>query len=180
MVIISQWEANHLKAELAKQQNPALVTLHAYLPRHSLTCRSMEDLTTYTVPATLPAGWTAPAELVMQLNLIAGQLYLRSYEEYVRLCRYLGLAYTENKSNEVVAPDGFVGRRGYPECGFEASPVVFLADVYKKIRRDCVGIERTHMGRVLAGDFLTERDFQEDSREEGGELDLEGGDGVGF
>jgi hypothetical protein len=114
----------------------------------------MEDLTTYTVPATLPADWTAPPELVMQLNLFAGQLYLRSYAEYVRLCRYLGLAYVENGGDEVVAPDGFVGRRGYPECEFGASPVAFLAEVYKRVRRDCVGIERTHIGRVLAGEIL--------------------------
>ncbi|KAB5513475.1 hypothetical protein GE09DRAFT_1266739 [Coniochaeta sp. 2T2.1] len=90
------------------------VTLHAYFPRSSVAFRSMEDLTTYTVPAVV-ADWAPAPELVMQLNLFAGQLYFRSCGEYVRLCRYLGLAYTENKGDEAVAQDGFLGKKGYPE-----------------------------------------------------------------
>jgi len=97
----------------------------------------------------------------MKLNIFAGRRYLRSYAEYVRLCCYLGLAYTENKGDEVVASDGFVGRRGYPECTFDSSPVSFLAAVFNTVRRDCVGGDRTHMGRILAGEILTEEDFPE-------------------
>lgn len=55
---------------------------------------TMEDLKTYTVPK-MREGWAAPRELVMQLNLFAGQLCLRSYEEYVRLCKYWGLRYRD-------------------------------------------------------------------------------------
>ncbi|KAK3350293.1 hypothetical protein B0T25DRAFT_459024, partial [Lasiosphaeria hispida] len=120
---------------------------------------SMEHLKTYTIFAVV-ADWEAPRDLVMQLNLFAGQLYLRSYGEYKRLCRYLGLAYTENEDGEMaVPPDGFDGKRKYPECEFESSPVAFLAKVYE-IRSDYVGgAEKTHMGEILAGEILTERDF---------------------
>lgn len=45
-------------------------------------------------------------------------------------------------------------------CEFEVSPVAFLSEVDKKIRRDCMGMEKMHMGRILAGDILTESDFQ--------------------
>ncbi|KAK4153473.1 hypothetical protein C8A00DRAFT_33763 [Chaetomidium leptoderma] len=175
MVVVSQWEADQLKAVIGQFRRDVVgsgqqprrippVTLHAYLPRPSLTFQSMEDLKTYTIPTAVMAAadWeeAPPMELVMQLNLFAGQLYLRSYDEYVRLCRYLGLVYTENRGDEVVAQDGFVGKKRYPECQFDASPLAFLAEVYKKIRRDCVGIEKTHMGKILAGEILTERDFQ--------------------
>src|SRR6187549_3989922 len=97
----------------------------------------------------------------MQLNLFAGQLYLHSFDEYKRVCRYLGLAYTENEDQETaVPPDGFVGKNKYPECRFKSSPVAFLAKVYNEIRGDCVGdIEKAHMGKILAGEILTEEDF---------------------
>jgi hypothetical protein len=162
MVVISPYEAARAKSLLERCQSldgdSAPVTLHAYLPRSSLSFRSMEDLKTYTVPP-VAEEWQAPPELVMQLNLFAGQLYLRDYGEYVRLCRYLGLAYTENRRDEVVGRDGFVGRRGYAECGFGESPVAFLGEVFGRVRRDCVGIAKTHMGRVLAGEVLGEREF---------------------
>lgn len=172
MVVISPWEAGQLKPLLGKKPHSARpVVLRAYLPRSSLSFRSFEDLTVYTVPPR-----AAPAqqqqkqqpppspELVMQLNLFAGQLYLRSYGEYVRLCRYLGLSYRENEGDADVAADGFVGRKGGPEyegCPFASSPVAFLGVLYKRIRRDCVDIEKTHMGRILAGQILRERDFDD-------------------
>ncbi|KAK3374532.1 hypothetical protein B0T24DRAFT_577590 [Lasiosphaeria ovina] len=170
MVLVSQWEASRLKGVIEKLQQKLEskaaaseavlpVTLHAYLARPSLTFSSMEHLKTYTIPA-VAADWEAPQDLVMQLNLFAGQLYLRSYDEYKRMCRYLGLVYTKNEDQDTaVSPDGFVGKKKYPECEFESSPVAFLAKVYE-IRGDCVGgIEKTHMGKILAGEILTEKDF---------------------
>jgi len=171
MVVVSQWEASRLKHVIKTFPKPSKsqgsssvpVTLHAYLPRPSLTFSSIEHLKGYTVPA-VAADWEPPPELVMQLNLFAGQLYLRSYNEYKRVCGYLGLAYAENEDEETaVPPDGFVGKRRYPQCSFDSSPVAFLAKVYHEIRGDCVGgAEKTHMGKILAGEILTERDFPRD------------------
>ncbi|KAK4182801.1 hypothetical protein QBC35DRAFT_395228 [Podospora australis] len=167
IVLVSAWEANKLKALLETSPPPTHpVLLRAYLPRSSLSYPSLEDLTTYTVPAstatTPPAA--PPPELITQLNLFAGQLYLRSYDEYVQLCRYLGLSYTENDGDRDIAADGFVGKAGggagYEQaCAFEASPVAFLSVLFKRIRRDCLDIEKTHMGRVLTGEILRERNF---------------------
>lgn len=178
MVIISPFEANEIKLVIEEQEHLVPVKLHSYLPRPSLNFRTMEDLDTYIVPDHTTGSTpgtireTPPQKLIMQLNLFAGQSYLRSYDEYVRLCRYLGLMYTacenddvsggaDGTSTEVRTADGFVGKRGYPgECQFDANPVPFLSEMYKKIRRDCVGgFEKTHMGRVLAGEILRERDF---------------------
>ncbi|KAK0643172.1 hypothetical protein B0T16DRAFT_391740 [Cercophora newfieldiana] len=164
MVVISQWEASRIKPlleDLERQLSPSAApptTLHAYLPLSSLTFRTMEDLDTYVVPASA-TGRQVPKELVTQLNLFAGQLYLRCYHEYLRLCRYLGLAHATNTAGMDVGTDGFVGRRGYPECEFDTSPVPFLVDMYLKIRRDGVDFKKTHMGAVLGGDILTPEDF---------------------
>lgn len=161
IVIISQWEANELKAVLMKGSSDTVV-LRAYLPRPSLTYRTLEDLNLYTVPANV--SQEISPDLVMQLNLFAGQLYLRSYKHYVALCRYLGLSYKENEGSETIAADGFVGKREgeYAGCQFETSPVMFLSVLFKTIRRDCTGIEKTHMGKILAGEILTEKDFAEE------------------
>ncbi|KAK0630434.1 hypothetical protein B0T17DRAFT_589950 [Bombardia bombarda] len=157
MVVISQFEADELKTVLQTNRPPfATVILHAYLPRLSLTYRSLENLNLYTIP-TVGKEWTAPPALVMQLNLFAGQLYLGSYLEYMQLCRYLGLSYKENKGDKMIGADGFVG--GYDECKFKTSPVGFLSVVFKRIRRGCVNIEKTHMGRILGGEILRKRDF---------------------
>ncbi|GAB1314704.1 ubiquitinyl hydrolase 1 [Madurella fahalii] len=164
MMVVSQWEASRLKPviESLQRQLPSEAkppsTLQAYLPRPSLTFRTMEDLDTYVVPAAA-TGRAVPRESVMQLNLFAGQLYLRCYREYLRLCRHLGLAHAANNKDDVIAPNGFIGKQAYPECEFDASPVAFLDDMYKKIRNDGVGIDKTHMGRIFAGDILTFDDF---------------------
>ncbi|KAK4175214.1 hypothetical protein QBC36DRAFT_355360 [Triangularia setosa] len=181
MIVISPYEAEIIKSEILRYSKGA-VTLHSYLPRSSLSFRTMEDLKTFTYPPMTSKQleeWTAPPELIMQLNLFAGQLYLRSYEEYVRMCEYLGLSYTENKSDGsdgvVVGADGFVGRaggKGYENCPFEKSPVGFLSVLYKRLRRDCTNIDRTHMGTILAGGILTKRDFE--GVDDGGDDDDEG------
>jgi hypothetical protein len=75
MVVFSPWEVNKLLPEIRQSR---AVAIHMYAPRPNLTFRSMEDLTMYTIPA-LPVGWAAPRRLILQLNLFAGQLYLRSY-----------------------------------------------------------------------------------------------------
>ncbi|KAK3987321.1 hypothetical protein QBC44DRAFT_400356 [Cladorrhinum sp. PSN332] len=195
LVIISQWEAGMIKPILETQYRDGErsgVTMHAYLPRPSNTFMTMENLTTYTVPHRLEQGWAAPLELVMQLNLFAGQLCLRNYDEHVRLCRYLGLRYRgadhvdedgDVEMGDVGQPqlqpqnagwtDGFVGGAGgreYASCVFDSSPVPFLRVLYKRIRGDCIDIEGTHMGRILAGDILRREDFPPDAGGDVGEV----------
>ncbi|KAL2132090.1 hypothetical protein VTI74DRAFT_4243 [Chaetomium olivicolor] len=183
VVIISPWEANKLKPLLETTPlppHPRRVLLRAYLARSSLSFRTLEDLTVYTVPASCSSPVPAvPPQLVTQLNLFSGQLFLRSYAEYVRLCRYLGLSYQENEGEAEIAADGFVGRKGgkgYEACGFRESPVGCLGVLFKRVRRDCLEIKKTHMGRVLAGEILRRKDFEgcKDGEGEKREVDEEG------
>jgi hypothetical protein len=56
----------------------------------------------------VPRTW-APAPLAAtQLNLFAGQLYLASYAEYVRLCGFLGVSHRANTGDAPFPVDGFV------------------------------------------------------------------------
>ncbi|KAK4238611.1 hypothetical protein C8A03DRAFT_33363 [Achaetomium macrosporum] len=183
MVVISPWEANELKALLTTTNPTAApspgadsVQLRAYLPRTSLSYHSLEHLDTYTIPSSRQTPAPPPELLTTQLNLFSGQLYLRSYQSYLCLCQYLGLSYKPNAAWDTDLPaDGFVGRarggEGYEECEFEeVSPVAFLGVLFKRVRRDGVvdgQAERTHMGRVLAGEILREGDFEVVEQEEG-------------
>ncbi|KAK3904432.1 hypothetical protein C8A05DRAFT_13694 [Staphylotrichum tortipilum] len=178
MVLVSPWEANALKPlmlSLPQRAFSPTVHLRAYLPRTSLSHRTLEHLRTYYVPP-VPTAPAVPDEQITELNLFAGQLHLRSHEEYTRVCRYLGLSRRENQNNQpsdnssngragdvVVGADGFVGKnggKGYEECKFTMSPLGFLAVLYKRVRRECLEIGGTDMGRVLAGGVLREKDFE--------------------
>jgi hypothetical protein len=66
--------------------------------------------------------------------------------------------------------------------------VGFLSVLFKRVRRDCLDIEKTHMGRILTGEILRERDFQfegggstgtvpvvGDVEEEGGDIEMVNG-----
>ncbi len=162
MVIVSSWEANLLKPLLRSTTQPS-VHLRGYLPRSSLSYPTLEDLTTYTIPRTPTPAPAPDPHLITQLNLFAGQLYLRSYADYTRMCRYLGLAFVENEGEKDIAADGFVGKgggEGYEACGFGSSPVAFLGMLMKTVRRDCLDVGGTHVGRLLAGEILRRADFE--------------------
>jgi hypothetical protein len=101
----------------------------------------------------------------VQLNLFTGQLYLGSFKEYVEVCAFLGLAWEKAEEGCVVAADGFImqdnsGTRTSSSM-FSDSPVKFLKVLMMKIRRNCEGIDKTHMGRILDGRLLRLSDFRE-------------------
>jgi hypothetical protein len=156
MVIMSPWEVNSLYSDFKSSSN---VTLHQYTPRTNATLPTLEHLLLCTIPPR-PSSWAAPGPMVTQLNLFAGQIWLKSYDEYTALCRYLGLSY--ESGDEKITADGFAGKTSKnPSCRFDKSPVAFLNAVFTKIRRDCQDIRRTHMGRVLAGEILRVEDFDD-------------------
>ncbi|KAG0649292.1 hypothetical protein D0Z07_4347 [Hyphodiscus hymeniophilus] len=160
MMIISPFEANVL---LSLIQISESVTLHLYSPRPNMGFRALDGLDLYTVHVR-PVMPTMPRNLIIQLNLFAGQLYLSSYQEYVELCQSLGLAYGKTDKGNVVAADGFIiSRNGSvgpgSGCTFTDSPVKFLKVLMTNIRRNCEAIDKTHMGQILDGKILLPTDF---------------------
>ncbi|KAF5335877.1 hypothetical protein D9758_017243 [Tetrapyrgos nigripes] len=172
LVIISPYEADKLRREIA--ENKIGLRLHIYAPKVAQNQDFFEDLSFLTIPDpradTLLLGssaqWTTPDPLMItQLNLFAGQLYFRDWDEYKRLCDYLGLYIPSESSSEEVPhqSDGFVlreHRRGDMKvlCPFEASPLPRLRELFG-LRRKGNGYSFTHIGKILSGRSLDRRNF---------------------
>jgi hypothetical protein len=155
LVILSPFEAEQLVARIQKSN---LVTLHLYSPRPTQSYDPLDTLDLYCVGREFSACiLSLLRSQIVQLNLFAGQLYFKSYTEYVELCRYLGLAWEAPKEGEELQVDGFIVPPAGVWC-LNTSPVGFLKD-YIKTRREGEGMEKTHLGKVLEGGLLEKREI---------------------
>ncbi|KAI6041743.1 hypothetical protein EDC04DRAFT_2980494 [Pisolithus marmoratus] len=163
IVILSPFEVNKLLPEI---RNSKFVCLHIYTPRTQPKMRPCDDLRLYTIPS-VPPDWIAPIALVDQVNLFAGQLYLRDYNTYLRLCRFLCI-YADDLADEEdleVENDGFIAAAHRPKkaqstSSFQKSPLAFLKYVIN-LRRRGISFMATHMGKILNGRLLKEEDFED-------------------
>lgn len=158
LLIISPFEANQLLADI--RQSPH-VTLHLYAPRTNMAYEPLDDMDLYTIGKPFRKGSISRSS-IFQLNLFAGQLYFRSFEEYVELCECLGLAWTAAKDDEKHQADGFVVS-SVGKWGLKNSPISFLKVFLTKIRLQCEGIGKTHMGKVVDGTLLEKGEIEEGS-----------------
>jgi hypothetical protein len=156
LVLISPHEAQEL---LPKLRTSTCVVLHLYSPRLNPAYPALDGLTLFTVPQ-LPEGWQLRNDLRLQLNLFSGQLYFNSLQDYRDTCDMLSLSWKSTEDDGTVQADSFIKYNvGDTRYRFTTSPVQFLKVFLTKIRRDCNTIDRSHWGRVLAGDILTEKEF---------------------
>ena len=163
LVVLSPYEAHELLPSIRRHK---AIKLHVYSPRVSISMGSLEDLSFCAVPP-VSKRWRQPS-LTLQLNIFAGQLYLRDYENYLSICRFLGLCYRPPQGDYRVASDGFVdpsGRSKFDtsmerECPFTISPVGFLRMIMT-LRRKGQGFERSHYGRILNAELLAKSHFLE-------------------
>ncbi|PHH66135.1 hypothetical protein CDD81_198 [Ophiocordyceps australis] len=161
VLVISPFEAESLITQI---EESGIVTLHIYSPRISLELQPLDHLALYTVPARQPS-LTIPVPTTIQLNLFAGQLYLGSFEKYTQVCEALGLASTPPDESVILGPDGFIppgltAGALVNNSGLTKSPVKFLKVLMTRVRRNCETIERTHLGKILDGEILGQRDFE--------------------
>ena len=133
------------------------VTLHLYSARFSLELPPLDALDLF-IQGKEYSSDQLPRYLVILLNLYSGQTYLRSYKEYRAICEYLGLAYQRAIEGSVVRSDGFLGPY-LGEARFAESPVEGLKTLIMVIRRNCRPIGKTHVGKILSGQLLTEADL---------------------
>ncbi|EXJ94345.1 hypothetical protein A1O1_02739 [Capronia coronata CBS 617.96] len=165
LVVISPYEARELQPAVRRSTR---VTLHLYAPRPNLGIRPLDGLDLYNVSA-IRMSPTPPIDLVTQLNLFSGQLYLKSFSEYVQVCNTLRLAWLEAEPGSSIAADGFIVRDAdssgrIPTTStstFLQSPVPFLRTLMMQIRNHCEEIDKTHMGAILGGRLLCPSDFEE-------------------
>ena len=156
LVLLSPFEANRLMPDIRASEH---VHLHVYAPRTSQRMKPSDDLKLYSIPP-LPSDWTPPWALIDQLNVFAGQLYLRDYESYLRLCCFLGVPTnqlsdgTAIRWNMLHIPGSFEDT----EITFSGSPrpsVLALLAIRNRRRP----LPQTHMGKILQGQLLPEEDF---------------------
>lgn len=162
-VVLSPYEAHELLPSVRRHK---VTRFHTYSPRFSMSVRTLEDLSFCAIPAILDS-WSIPP-VVTQLNLFAGQLYLRNYEEYISVCRLLGLCFQPPDKDVHTAFDGFIDPAARSkvdeimarDCSFTTSPVMFLK-VLMTLRRNGQSFARTHMGAILHGELIAREKFQE-------------------
>jgi hypothetical protein len=161
-VIISPFEANALMADIRESQ---LVRLHLYSPRVTKSMRSVDNLELYTISGARRPFEHSP-DLVRDLNLFAGQLYLKNLACYQDLCAFLGLApgiQGQRPPGLQVGCDGFLGPDAQKLVGihspFVTSPLEFLK-VFVGIRRKGQDHTATHLGKVISAKTLREEVFQ--------------------
>jgi len=164
LVILSPYEANHLLPEIRLSDK---VHLHLYTPRTTKSMKPCDDLDLYNIPM-VPAGWTFPSSLMDQLNVFAGQLYLKDYETYIRLCRFLCVYARDLQGEEgiEVGCDGFIPLSNRPRHlqrvdTFQTTPLTSLRTLVG-LRRNGMRFAPTHMGKLLDGRLLFEDDFRVD------------------
>lgn len=158
MILISPYEAERLHDKIAQSDK---VAMHIYAARRNSTYAPTDDLSLHVVPASA-AKRRIPLRLKIELNLFAGQLYFGSFQEYVDVCTYLGLAWNESFTD--ANSDGFIPPKAdgtkSPNClNARTSPVPFLNSFITNVRHYGGNIEKTHVGKMLSGTYLTEEDF---------------------
>jgi hypothetical protein len=157
LVLLSSFEADRLMPDIRASE---YVHLHVYAPRTSQRMKPSDDLRLYSIPP-LPSDWTPPWALIDQLNVFAGQFYLRDYESYLRLCRLLSVPATKQSRNDAVVRRNLFTIRGSPkenEITLPDSPLHFVKALLA-IRSRGLPFTHTHMGKVVQGQFLTAKDF---------------------
>lgn len=157
LVLLSPFEADLLIPDIRVSK---YVHLHVYVPRISDRMQPTDDLMFYTIPP-VPDNWTPPWDLIDQLNVFAGQLYLRDWDSYLRLTHFLGIHKPprEDKMEKISRYNLFnVGSfKKFENTHTDSllpSVIMLLA-----IRRRGLPFADTHMGRILQGQSLTEEDF---------------------
>lgn len=148
-VVLSPWEADHLMPRFRAGKIPTI--LHLFAPRTCLDMRSADDLLLYALPAP-PPRWRAPRALMLTLLLFAGQLYLRTYDDYVAMCQLLGVRHRADAKEEQEENDEDVGT-------FGSDAVPFFLELFERIRHPLADISNTDIGCILNGKVLPRKAF---------------------
>ena len=156
LMIISPMEAQRFAQTKNKSK---AITLHIYKPRCNFMHSNFDNLDFLTVPH-LEQPLTIHPGLIAQLNLFAGQLYLQSYAEYLRICKELHLATGPRVGKEIHLADGFIKQTAEGKMRSQDSPTKFLQTLLSTLRRHGTSITKTHVGAIIDGKILSAGDFE--------------------
>lgn len=172
LAVISPYEANELIPSILKQNG---IVLHVYSPRISASSLPLDHLNFCPVPSMHIKTYSdATTAQIRHLNLFSGQLCLQDYQEYIAICRFLGLCFRIPGDKFKILSDGFLipaDRERFDEamareCPFSTSPVEMLRALLG-FRRKAQGFEKSHFGFILDGELITEDTFRIPAHGEG-------------
>jgi hypothetical protein len=163
LAVISPFEANELQPLIRKQDK---IALHVYSPRIRHSMVPLDDLEYCATPSRGPLDPLPEISSRIQLNLFAGQLYFRDREEYLSVCRFLGLATRASEQGMEFSSDAFVppeSRKMFDlemarVCSMSKSPVEMLRTLVV-MRRKGQEFSKTHLGLVLGGERIKDDAF---------------------
>lgn len=103
---------------------------------------------------------------VTQFNLFSGQMYLRCYQEYLSVCRFLGLCFLPPDCRVQVALDEFISPASRSDfdtaiasaCPFTTSLVAFLR-VLTLLRRRDQSFAHSHLNCILRKEPIAQELF---------------------
>ncbi|THY63972.1 hypothetical protein D6C98_00911 [Aureobasidium pullulans] len=166
ILIISPHEANKL---LPKIKISEKIRLHCFAARTTKGMAQSGQMNVYTVNAHV-GDQHSFCHSVLELDLIAGSLYLQNGEHYERLCEFLGLISPKFRATaSVVSKDGFISDEVRREIGwdkftpFHQNPIPYFKQIFE-LRMQGQGFGHTHMGAILNGRVLTDSAFEEPDR----------------
>ncbi|KAH8798597.1 hypothetical protein F5884DRAFT_687263 [Xylogone sp. PMI_703] len=162
LVVISPYEAQELLPSIRLSK---ICSLHTYSARSSVTVRTLEDLA--FCPFSAQSQALPNSNTIIQLNLFAGQLYLKDFEAYELLCDFLGLCSRTPDDGISVGIDGFIRPRekNNPDnsqprsSAFITSPVDFIRSILT-MRRKGLSFASSHFGKILTGQLIKSDDFE--------------------
>ncbi|KAF2836054.1 hypothetical protein M501DRAFT_1026273 [Patellaria atrata CBS 101060] len=151
VIIISPWEANELMGDIRASE---YISLHVYAPQITKTMVDFSHLDVLVVGA-WSKGNEVSLDTLLALKLYAGALYLKDSAEYERLLYFLGI---DPQTLLFVPPDSRPKKREWKKSPFSSSPLPFLKGwIGHRMRGQ--SFARTHMGNVIEGKRLWEREF---------------------
>jgi len=162
-VIISPYEANQL---LPRIRNSKFVRLHIYAPRVAEDMKTFESMNFISIPPAPCNSMEFMMGGVIELNIFAGQLCLNSYDEYKKVCKFLGLhlgSVDNGDEGHIDSEGGFMSWKRRQELNIQDSPFeknpVSRIKSFIMFRRKGQDYLETHMGKLLRGIPLFEEDF---------------------
>ncbi|QDS69602.1 hypothetical protein FKW77_008638 [Venturia effusa] len=167
ILIISPHEAND-QLEIIKQSK--FVRLHLYGPRLNQSATNMSKLDFYFVSGQKNnlVGWPS-AEVIRDINLLAGSLYLDSFEQYEKLLKHLGVL--SRMEDKLTGPGWNIGGDGFadPEarkllnwksdCPFSKSPIPFF-ETWISVCLKGQDFGSSHLGHITSSRPLLREHFR--------------------
>ncbi|KAL1893975.1 hypothetical protein Sste5346_006116 [Sporothrix stenoceras] len=147
LILVSPFEANEVFSYIHRKRASPAVRLHLYSARVNMAYRPLDRLELYTVGS--QASALLPREVSISLNLLAGQLYFDSYQEYADTATFLGMAHRISDASAASSSS--------------AGSSAFFKALMTQLRRQSASIDKTHVGKLLDGVLLTEEDFAVDT-----------------